>query len=208
MFDRLTKASRGMVNLVNTQSRVDSKTRDILIPRPLRKMLVEVAHQASAEKLSTGYLSELSTRLTGDKIAINALNTSFNKLDEGEFAVVILFSGKEMTSLVPGRHCGWHRLVYSLTDAKFALLCQPVAAMVSISRNMLPGFEILPEAEEAVGSICLCPPDEQTIQDSILKHRAVMIQGCGLFIWDENPYSMLARADLINRLCEINLARH
>ncbi|NPV87748.1 MAG: class II aldolase/adducin family protein [Anaerolineae bacterium] len=208
MFDRLSKASRDVVNLVSTQSRVDAKTRDILIPRPTRKILVETARLVFEENLSAGFLSELSMRLSGGKMAINALNTSFATLSEGDFAILNLNNGKTVTSVIPSRRVGWHCLAYNLTNANFAILCQPVASMIMAHKMALPDFALFEDAEEAIDRITCSTPDDDTLRKLIPENHAILIRGCGLFVWGETPQSTLARAALVNRLCEISIAAY
>jgi ribulose-5-phosphate 4-epimerase/fuculose-1-phosphate aldolase len=205
MFDQLANVSRGMVTLVNTQSRVDAKTRDILIPKLLRKTLNEIVGNAEENKLTVGSLSEVSARLQGNRIAVNALNTPFTK-GEVDFAVLALNSDKIMTSLMPSRHLSWHQLVYAHTAASFALLCQPVAAMVMANRMKLPDTQLLADVEEASGGVACALPEDGSLISLLPQHHALLIRGYGLLVWDENSDKILARALSVNRWCEIALA--
>ena len=207
MLNYLIKISKQSVDLVNSQQKVEAATREILIPRSMRKIIIEIARQSSIGGLSAGGLGEISARLPGNRFAINALDIAFNGITEKNFSVVALHEDKPITDLAPARHFNWHRLIYSATPAKFILLCQPVYAMVMAESMRLPEAKFMLDAPGAVGGVAVSDGNESEICALAVEHHAVLIQGYGLLVWseDDNVNQISAQAEIVNRWCQISL---
>ncbi|MCE1253582.1 MAG: class II aldolase/adducin family protein [Anaerolineae bacterium] len=204
MLNYLAKISNQAVSLVNSQQKVEVKTRDILVPRLLRKSLIEIAHQASNGGLSVGLLEEISARITDERFVINALNTSFKFLDDDDFIIADVQGLNVNEELQPARHMLWHRFVYKNTPAKYVLYCQPRYATGFANQMLLPQAQFLADAADSVGGITCVLPEDNLVRDSIIHHHAVLIKGHGLLVWAEDVKQILARAEVVERWCVLS----
>lgn len=206
MFGRLTKFSTDLVMLINSQRKIDDKTRVAILPIATRKALVQSAKLAAERHLTAGTLAEISTRITGDKLAINIQSTWFPAINEECFTVASLSHDRTLiASMPPSKHVSWHRLAYLNTTAKTALLCQPVFALFATKSNYPLSAELIADAPYLSEEIARVPANEESISLALVHHHILMIQGIGLFIWGDNFNEILALAETVDHWCQISL---
>jgi ribulose-5-phosphate 4-epimerase/fuculose-1-phosphate aldolase len=207
LFGRLADISTNIVMFVNSQRKIDAKTRKAFIPSTTTKALIEVAHLTAERRLAVDYLAEISVRLTGDKLAINIEDSKFSRLSENDFTVASLTHDRILTNIAPSRHLKWHRQAYITTPAGAVLLCQPVSAVISARLALLPDPELLVDAAQVIGTVGCVPPEDEAIQRALSEHRAILIKGYGLLVWGRDPFDVLALAEIIDYWCQVSLAK-
>ncbi len=207
MLKRLAKYSTDIAMLVSSQGRVDTKTREVLIPREVRKTLVEAGRLAAERQLTAGTLPEISMRLPGDKLAINIDGAWFPHLSEDDFAVAALAHERTLIkSMPPSQHVNWHRWAYTSTPAQAALLCQPVSAVLAAGKGFLPATRMLTDALEIATDVTFVTPTEEEIRKSLATHSALLIRGHGLFVWGKDLFQVLAIAETVDLWCKVSLS--
>ncbi len=204
MLNYLTKISMQAVSLVNSQQKVEVKTRDILVPRLLRKSLIEIAHQTSNGGLSVGLLGEISARLSSARFVINAYDTVFGSMKEEDFLIIDLQDSCTAEKLQPACHMPWHKMIYSHTPAKYVLYCQPRYAMHCANKMELPQPRFMLDASERVGGITCTTGEDSSICAAIIQHHVVLIKGYGLLVWAEEIDHLLSRAEIVERWCDLS----
>lgn len=206
MFNRLVKFTSDIALLVSSQRRVDDKTREVLLPRALRKTLMEAGRLAAERQLTAGLLSEISVRLPGDKLAVNKYGAWFPHLSEDDFVIAALTHERALIKgAPPSQHLNWHRWAYTSTPALAALLCQPVSTIIAAQNGCLPTAQALVDVSEVVSDIAFVPPAEEAIRPALISHPVLFIQGHGLFIWGKDIFQILALAETIELLSNISL---
>jgi ribulose-5-phosphate 4-epimerase/fuculose-1-phosphate aldolase len=209
VFNRLVKFTTDIALLVSSQRRVDDKTREVLLPRALRKTLTEAGRLAAERQLTVGQLSEISMRLPGDKLAINKDGAWFPHLSEDDFVVAALAHERTLIKAsLPSQHVNWHRWAYTFTPAQAALLCQPVSAVLAAEQGCLPAARIFADVPQLASDVIIVTPTEEDIQKSLMSHPVLLIQGYGLFIWGQDLFQVVALAETIDLLCKISITEH
>ena len=204
MLNYLAKISMQAVSLVNSQQKVEVKTRDILVPRLLRKSLIEIAHQASNGGLSVGLLGEISARLSSARFVINAYDTVFASMKEENLLIIDLQGSCTGEKLQPACHMAWHKMIYSHTQANYVLYCQPRFAMHFANKMELPQARFMLDASDRIGGITCTTAEDSSIYDAIVQHHAVLIKGYGLLVWAEEIEHLLSRAEIVERWCDLS----
>jgi methylthioribulose-1-phosphate dehydratase len=206
VFNRLVKFTSDIAMLVSAQRRVDDKTREVLLPRALRKTLMEAGRLAAERQLTVGLLSEISMRLPGDKLAVNKNGAWFPHLSEDDFIIAALAHERALIkSAPPSQHLNWHRWTYTSTPALAALLCQPVSTIIAAQNGCLPTTQALADVSDIASDIVFVPPTEEAIRPALISHPVLFIQGYGLFIWGKDIFQILALAETIEVLSKISL---
>lgn len=207
VLERMMKFSTRVAMLVSSQSKVDTKTRDVILPRAVRKSLVEAAQLAANRRLAVGTLAEISLRLPAGKMAINRSETWFANAADEDFTAVSLTREKAfITSQTPAQHASWHRVVYASTPAQAVFLCQPAAALRAAERQLALQPLLFQDAARLVGEVAYALPQEADIRAAVGDHRAVLIRGIGLLVWGETPVQVLSQAEIIEHWCQVQLA--
>lgn len=206
-FERMMKFSSKVAMLVSSQNKVDTRTRDAILPRLVRKSLVEAAQLAADRRLAVGTLAEISLRLPGEKIAINRAETWFARAADEDFTVASLTHARALiASQIPAPHLAWHLLIYNATPAEALFLCQPVAVLRVAEKQVALDPNLLLDAAQVVGDVGYVLPQETDIQLAAGAHRAVMIRGIGLLVWGEDPLQVISLAETIDLWCQVQLA--
>lgn len=201
------KFSTKVAMLVSSQHKVDAKTRDVFLPRALRKTLAETARLAADRRLAFGTLAEISLRLPGDKMAINRAGTWFASTNEEDFIAVSFTHDRAMiTSQPPAAHAQWHRLIYTSTPAEAVFLCQPEGVLQIAEMQLTLNPDLLPDAAKIAGDLPYTLPADVTLQSIACDYRVILIKGIGLLMWGEGVIQTVSLAETIEHWCQLQLA--
>lgn len=208
-LERMMKFSTRIAMLVSSQNKVNTRTREAILPRAVRKTLVEAAQLAAERGLAFGVLAELSLRLPGQKLAINQAGTWFAHASDDDFTIASLAHGRPIIAgQEPAWHVGWHRLIYNITEAQVILICQPVACVRIAGLKLKLDAQILPDAARAIGKVGYAQPEETDIQSAVTTSRALLITGVGLLVWGDDLNQVIGSAETVDHWCQVQLAEY
>jgi ribulose-5-phosphate 4-epimerase/fuculose-1-phosphate aldolase len=175
---------------------------------------------AADRGLTAGTLAEASRRLDEEKFIITALGCWAANINEEDLKIASTNDRWVVDQETMPRHAAWHRLLYRETAAGAVLLSQPAAALVIAARRLSPAPELLADAAADIGEISIFEPgaweelaqeigeDETTLKQIISERHALLLSGSGLLTWGETLEQAVARAEAVERWCEITLRFH
>jgi ribulose-5-phosphate 4-epimerase/fuculose-1-phosphate aldolase len=100
------------------------------VPRFQREHLLAVAGQALEVGLAAGRLSEVSLRVTGNKMLITCRGAWFGSVGDGDLLLAAMQPNKTLDTPDLPRHVEWHRAIYAALPAvKVIVIVQPAALM-------------------------------------------------------------------------------
>ena len=196
MLDRYSRLTNQIVNHVNDSRGVGRRTRDSIAPSKLRKSFLETLQQATQLKLATGLVSEASVRLKMEgHLLATPPESWFATLEDKQ--LIIASDSQLLDGDALPHHIELHRKLYSQdTQVNALFICQPTAALVCIEQGWLPTNKFeqidlriwLGELEQLSG-----------------ENNASLVKGVGLITTGKTIQEAVATADLVNRLCEMEI---
>lgn len=197
------------------------RVRDTLVPRRIREDFIAHVRLAAGRGLTAGALAETSLRLDADKFVITARDCWAANISEADLMVAALHDRWVANPAEMPRHVALHRLIYRETAAGAVLLSQPAAALVVAARRVMPVPALLVAAAADVGELVCYEPSgleeplteieeaDSTLLKTIIGERhALLMPGHGLLTWGESLGQAIARAEAVDRWCEIALKIH
>lgn len=196
MFKRYQQITHDIVGLVNAPRAVKGRLRDGLAPRPIRDLLIQLAHSTAQNQLAGGTLAEASLRLAGGKLLITAQGRWFGALTDDDLAVATIDGSAFLDDDRLPAHIAWHRQLYQEANTRVILFLQPIDLLALAYHGLLPDDAMLPAARDNIGPLWLAdtlPDVAARPQDG----RVVVIKGQGVVIWSDNAESIFAQAQLL-----------
>lgn len=201
---------------------VGRRVRDTLVPRRTRETFIALVRLAADRGLTAGTLTEASQRLDADKFIITARDTWAANVEEDDLKVTAMHDRWVVDLEEMPRHMAWHRLIYRETAAGAVLLSQPAAALVVAARRLKPASELLADVAADVGDLAWVEYDgseplsseigaadtETKLKTIIGERHALLLPGYGLLTWGKTLTQAIARAEAVDRWCEIALKFH
>ena len=205
MFKRFQQLSLKMVGLVNSPGKTQRIMRDATVSRMILKDFFDAAQFMDAKKYFAGSLGEISLRAGGGKMLVSSRGFPLGRLNEAAILTVGLQGNWKTTGLNLPEHVDWHRAVYAHSDAKAAVLCQPICSCVMANKGQLPAKNNLVDAGDQLGELHLDLPDELEFGETLGGNGTLLVQGVGVFVWGEDLNELLTRLELLERWCAITI---
>lgn len=196
------------------------RLRDTLLPRTVREAFLAQVRLTAERGLTAGMLAEASRRLDEKKFIITGRSCWAANVDENDLKIAATHDRWVIDVDELPAHAELHRLIYRETDAGAVLLSQPAAALAVAARGIKPAAELLAGAAADVGNLVCYEFDEVSdLSDEkgaanleltavISERRALLLPGHGLLTWGEDLNQAIARAEMVDRWCEIALKLH
>lgn len=196
---------------------LDAHLRDTLIPRRTRETFLAAVRTAADRGLMVGTLSEASMRLGKDKFILTARECRAATITENDLKVAAFHDHWVTERETLPQFEGFHRLLYRKTTAGAALLVQPAAALAMAARRAAPSPHLLIAAAADIGELIIYEidwhqdtpdtvwPADPALETFLSDRSALLLPGYGLLTWGEDLNQAIARAETIDRWCEIAL---
>ena len=207
IVDRIFKATRAVANLVNPLDKTESTVREILIPPQTVKLLVQTGARLGEKGLTVGSLGEISLRVPGkqNKFVINTRGSEAGNLTGKDLCLMDTALGKTAGMQLAAAHSEWHKLVYTLTDANSALLCQPPYSLMCAMRGRCPDAALWPEIQPIPSLLDCASNNDQEIAEKLKNYRHLLVQEVGLLVTGNSLTELLWNAEIIERFCQISV---
>ncbi|HOJ01457.1 MAG TPA: class II aldolase/adducin family protein [Anaerolineaceae bacterium] len=201
MLKRLQRAMWKVVDLVNSPRKTQKITRSAVASRVIFERYLAAARVVDAKRFCAGSLAEMSMRVGGGKLMINAPDIPFGLLD----VEALLFTGIEQQphdqELMLPKHTAWHQQIYRYSAATTVLLCQPHFLMVLTNRNQLPPKGILSDADALIERVKLIPAsyiDGEWVEDS---NEIWLVPSVGVLSAGQTLEQNIDRVEILESVC-------
>lgn len=191
------------------------RVRETVVPRRTRELFVSQVRLAAERGLTAGTLAEASLRLDEHRLLITAPGSWAASFGEDDLRIGALHEHKSLAQEEMPPHANWHRAIYLATDAMAVLLSQPPAALAAAACRSLPAPELLEDAARDLGPLALLEitnptvssPDDDGLDFSPLVEgrRALLLPGYGVLSWGDDLPQAIARAEMVDRWCDVML---
>ena len=205
MLKGYMRLTNRVVGMVNSSQGVSGRLREGVAPKKVRDSLLKCVRWCAEYRFSAGISSEVSIRARSTHYLITPRDAWFGALKDADLVI-----GSIDGSRLPGEaqlpeHHAVHQALYQSTDANAVVLCQPAALMVYSANH--------PDGELKVSDVFA--GGEQAAQGMQVGHslEAALNNGAHgwiarnqfILLWGNDPASVMARLDALNRAAEISL---
>lgn len=208
MLNSYKRLTNSLVDIVNSQRNLSRRTRNALVSKEQRTQFRNGVKLAVDSGLTLDLISEVSIRIHGGKIMATVEAAYLSDLQDEQIGYFSQKNSKSLENKLPPRHLKWHQSIYSYETIHAGLFCQPAAALWAASQEKLPNLDLLLDAKSLISSLAFVAPDEESIDAVINTAGALLIPHHGLFVWGVDLYQAVAKAQIINRICEIEMFAH
>lgn len=187
---------------------VGRQVRETIIPRRMREAFIAHARLVVDHGLTAGTLTEMSQRLDEALFIITAPGSWAATFGEDDLRIGAIHEQKSLAQEEMPRHAQWHRLIYGAGVADAVLLSQPPAALTAAALRLVPAPELLVDAAADIGSLAVFEIVDPAIlpsDDELVGRHALLLPGYGLLSWGDDLSQAIARAEMVNRWCDIML---
>ncbi|MEM7333913.1 MAG: class II aldolase/adducin family protein [Chloroflexota bacterium] len=196
LIKNYSRITNNLVHRVNETRGLGRRTRDSLIPKKERLAFIEAVQLTTQQGLTASLMSEATIRL---KIAGHIMgikpNVWVSQIDENDLFIATgnrIIEGNKLPT-----HFHLHQQLYQYhSNIKAVLLSQPAAAMAFLAGGNVPAVKI----QGLNISICF-----DSIMNFTATTDALFVENIGLITVGESIQMAAARADALNRICEIEL---
>lgn len=205
MLKRFQDLTWKVVNLVNPPTKTQRITRNAVVSRVILKDFAESAIRMDQKGFFAGSLGEVSVRTSGGRFLITPGDSPVCLLVEDSICTAAIEKGQEAGNEDFPRHLPWHRLIYKNTQAKAAMLCQPVHATLLANRLQKPRKDMLLEANSLVDQVEVALKED--VEKAEMGDEGVLfIKNIGILMWGASLGELLNRAEILERLSLLSMA--
>lgn len=204
MFKQFQQLTLRVVDLVNSPRKTQRIMRDVAVSRVVLRDFYEALKLMDNKGFLAGGLSEASLRGSGGKFLITPADIPIGILKEKEMLAIAIVGKEERLPGLP-KHAAWHREVYEKTKANAVMLCQPVHACLLAGRGKLPKKGFLTDADAVLEESQFMPAGEFKLEENMPDDFLLLIEGVGVLAWGQSLNTLLARVEVFEKLCEIQI---